>query len=166
MLYGMATSWRNCSDVLSVAIEIPSYSCLYIVCTKIHPKLALEQALAAADRDVFCRILNSASSGVPTTSSGPLISIICPEEHLNWMAFLLVEGLGEFPSKADGKIVAACCNLLLRELCWLEQLEKWSLKWKAGSKQLASCWVRLGGSSSYCLEQQEVGKVMLCCQNC
>lgn len=73
----------------------------------------MEQALAAADRDVFCRILNSASSGVPTTSSSPLISMICPEKHFNWMAFLLVEGLGEFPSKADGKIVAACCIFIV-----------------------------------------------------
>lgn len=39
--------------------------------------------------------------------------MICPEKHLNWMAFLLVEGLGEFPSKADGKIVAPCCIFIV-----------------------------------------------------
>lgn len=50
---------------------------------------------------------------MPGASSDPSISMICPGKHLNCMAFSMVEGLGEFPSKADGKMIAACCIFIV-----------------------------------------------------
>lgn len=86
------------------------------------------QALLAADRDFFSRIINSASPGVPATSSDPSISMICPREHLNCRVFLLAGGTWEFSSKPGGNMVAACDISIFARAVWLEQLEKSSLK--------------------------------------